>query len=53
MSSDDDKRIQSINSIRAYGTNKDIVQRKEKIQYNNLIKQYEKWLTMAMLKKKT
>ena len=30
-----------------------MVQRKEKIKYNNLIKQYEKWLTMTMLKKKT
>ena len=40
-SPNDDKRIQSIDSIEtcAYGTSKDLVNEKEKIQCNHLIKQ--------------
>ena len=35
------KRIQSIDSIEtyAYGTNKEIIHRKEEMKYNNIIKQ--------------
>ena len=42
LSSDDDKRIQSIDSIEtyAYGMNKSLVCKKEKIKCNNIIKQY-------------
>ena len=43
LSSNDDKRIQSIDSIEtyAYGTNKDLVSEKEVIKYNNIIKRYK------------
>ena len=53
LSSNDDKRIQSIDFIEtcAYGTSKDIVSQKEEIICNNIIKQ--KWLTLMMLEKKT
>ena len=53
LSSNDDKRIQSIDFIEtcAYGTSKDIVSQKEEIICNNIIKQ--KWLTLMMLQKKT
>ena len=42
LSSDDDKRIQSIDSIEtyAYGMNKSLVCKKEEIKCNNTIKQY-------------
>ena len=40
LSSNDDKRMQSIDSIKtyAYGTSKDIVSGKEEIKCNNIIK---------------
>ena len=43
LSSDDDKRMQSIDSIEtyAYGTNKDLVSENEAIKCNNIIKQYK------------
>ena len=43
LSSNDDKRIQSIDSIEtyAYGTSKDLIRKKEKIKFNNIIKQYK------------
>ena len=42
FSSNDDKRMQSIDSIEtnAYETNKDLVSQKEMIKCNDLIKQY-------------
>ena len=44
LSSNDDKRMQSIDSIEtyAYGTGKDVVSEKEKIKCNNIIKRYKK-----------
>ena len=44
LSSDDDKRMQSIDSIEtyAYGTSKDLVRHKEEIKCNNIIKRYKK-----------
>ena len=44
LSSNDDKRMQSIDSIEtyAYGTSKDLIFKKEKIKRNNIIKQYKK-----------
>ena len=43
LSSIYDKRIQSIDSIETYalGTSKDIVCKKEEINYSNIIKQYK------------
>ena len=43
--------MQSIYSIETYtyGTSKDLVSEKEKIKCNNMIKRYEKWLTLIML----
>ena len=40
LSSNDDNRIQSIDSIEtyAYGTNKDLICKKDKIKRNNIIK---------------
>ena len=40
LSSNNDKRMQSIDSIEtyAYGTSKDLVSKKEEIKYNNIIK---------------
>ena len=51
LSSNDDRRIQSIDSIETYefGTRKDLVSDKEGIRYNNMIKWYKKWLTLMML----
>ena len=51
MSVNNDKRIQSIESIEtyAYGTNEEMVQRKEEIKCNYTVKQHERWLTMTML----
>ena len=42
FSSNDDKRMQSIDSIEtnAYETNKDLVSQKEMIKCNDIIKQY-------------
>ena len=43
LSSNDDKRMQSIGSIEtyAYGTSKDLVSEKEQIKCNNIIKRYK------------
>ena len=43
LSSNDDKRIQSIDSIEtyAYGTSKDLVREKEEIKCNSTIKLYK------------
>ena len=43
LSSDDDKRMQSIASIETYacGTSKDLICMKEKIKRNNIMKQYK------------
>ena len=44
LSSNDNKRKQSIDSIEtyAYGTSKGLVSKKEEIKCNNIIKQYKK-----------
>ena len=44
LSSNDDKRMQSIDSIEtyAYGMSKDLVSEKEEIKCNNIIKRYKK-----------
>ena len=46
-----DKIVQSKDSVEtfAYGTNKEVIHRKEEIKCHGIIKQYEKWLTMMML----
>ena len=51
LSSNDDKRMQSIESIETYeyGTSKDIVSEKEYIKCNNIIKQYKKRVYLMML----
>ena len=43
LSSNDDKKIQSIDSIETYeyGMSKDLMQKKEKINRINIIKQYK------------
>ena len=43
MDSNDNKRMQSTNSIETYvhGTSKDVVIEKEEIKCNNIIKQYK------------
>ena len=43
LSSNDDKRMQSVDSIEIYawGTSKDLVFKKEEIKFNNIIKQYK------------
>ena len=43
LSSNDDKRMQSIDSIETYpyGTSKDLVSEKEVIKCNNIIKRYK------------
>ena len=45
LSSNDDKRMKSIDSIEtyAYETNKDLVSKKEEIKCNNIIKQYKQY----------
>ena len=45
--------MQSIDSIETYanGMNKDLVNEKEKIKCNNMIKWYKKWLTLMLLRK--
>ena len=55
LSANDDKRIQSIDSIKryVYGTNKELIHKREEIKCINIIKQYKKWSTMTMLQKKT
>ena len=51
LSSNDDKRMQSAESIETYvyGTSKDVVIEKEEIKCNNVIKRYKKWLPLMML----
>ena len=51
LSSNDDKRMQSIHSIEtyAYGTSKDIVSDQEEIKCNNIIKRNKTWLTLILL----
>ena len=46
--------MQSINSIEPYpyGTRKEIVREKEEIECNNIIKRYEKLVTLMILQKK-
>ena len=46
LSSNDDKRMQSIDSIEtnAYGMSKDLVSEKEEITCNNIIKRYKKMI---------
>ena len=43
LSSNDDKRMRSIDSIETYahGTSKDLIFKKEEIKRNNIIKQYK------------
>ena len=43
LSSNDDKRMKSIDSIEtySYGTSKDLVSEKEEIKCNNIIKKYK------------
>ena len=51
LSSNDDKRMQSAESIETYvyGTSKDVVIEKEEIKCNNVTKRYKKWLPLMML----
>ena len=51
LSSNDDKRMQSIDSIEtyAYATSKNLISDKEEIKCSNIIKQYKRWLTLMML----
>ena len=51
MSSNDNKRMQSIDSIEiyAYGTRKDLKSEIEKVNCSDIIKRYEKGLTLMML----
>ena len=46
LSSNDDKRMQSIDSIEtnAYGMSKDLVSEKEEVTCNNIIKRYKKMI---------
>ena len=55
MSANDDKRIQSCDSVETYtyGTNKEILQKKEEIKCNNRITNKKKWLNMTMSHWKT
>ena len=50
LSANDDKRIQSCDSVEryTYGTNKEILQKKEEIKCNNRITNKKKWLNMTM-----
>ena len=45
--------MQTIRSIETYGykMNKDLVRKKDEIQYKNIIKQFQKWLILIMLQK--
>ena len=47
--------MQSIDSIEAYANRrkKDRISEKEEIECNNIIKRYQKWLTLVGLQKKT
>ena len=51
LSSNDDQRMQSINSIEthAYGTRKDLASEKEETKCNNIIKRCKIWLALMLL----
>ena len=53
LGDNNDRRIQSIDSREtcAYGTRKDLVCKKEKNKFNNVIKQCKNWLALMMLQK--
>ena len=55
LSSNDDKMMQPIDLIEtyAYGRNKNQVSKQGEIKCNNIIKGYNKWLTLMMLQRKT
>ena len=55
LSSNDNKRMQSFDSIETYtyGTSKDLVSENKDIKCNNIIRLYKRWLTLMMLEKKT
>ena len=55
LSSDDDKRMQSIDLIETYACrmDKDLICKKEQIKCNNIINQSKKYLTLIILQKKT
>ena len=49
--SNDDKRMQSIDSIEtyAYRTNKGLISKKEEIKCNIIIKWYKQWLILMII----
>ena len=49
LNSNDNKRMQSIDSIETNGTSKDLVNDQEEIKCKDIIKQYKKWLTLMIL----
>ena len=51
LSPNDDKRIYSIDSVETcvYGTNAEIMHRKEEIKCNNVRKYDEKWLPITII----
>ena len=51
LSSNDDKRMQSIDSTETYAheMSEDLICKKEKIERISIIKQYKKWLTLTLL----
>ena len=55
LSANDDKRIQSIDSVEtyAYRTNEETLHQKEDIKCNSIIKVCESCITMTMIYKKT
>ena len=55
LSFNDSKGIKSIDSAETYTyrTKEEIIQRKEESNCDNVIKRYQKWLTMTMLQMKT
>ena len=42
LSSNDDKRMQSIDSVETYAYGRSIIRKKEKIKCNSMIKRYKK-----------
>ena len=50
LSSNDDKRMQAIDSVEmyVYEMNKELVWKKEKLKRNSMIKQYKKWLILML-----
>ena len=51
LSSNDDKRMQSIDSTETYAheMSEDLICKKEKIERISIIKQYKNWLTLTLL----